>query len=520
MTRLSITARFPLGVFQGHAKDGSIAELPDTARLYSALVNAAGSGTAADSRGGRLVVSDASATALTWLEAHPPAALMIPDHARFASGLIAYRNQGVLKKLDPKTHIRDIDIASRATGGATALAGALGWLWPEVPDEVAETVARLCADVSCLGETDSPVILETGPIEITHCLVAHPSQLHPRGIAVRTPAAGRLDALQDIWSTAHPKKLPTSANDAVKSKESTKASSVPTKGLRNIQYERPAPPPPPEPWPSGILLPIVTTSRRIRADDVVAWCTALHRMLVARMAPDVPSSITGHRTEGAARPANNIAIQYIAPGLAPATRPVEDFPHGALLLMLPRDLPVTDRARLIHTLDAPHLQVWSRTLGRLHLGRASGIDLRTFWPQVQPGWHRTWRSLHGLVPETRRQPSRPNGDRWDFERAALLSLFHVGRDRFDPVPARDYWSMTDVVSATENAPRVLATRRIPDSRVERYVHRIPDSLGVVQPYEASLDLGNFITDRALLAIGQSRHLGGGLLVPVDTPEEP
>jgi CRISPR-associated protein Csb2 len=50
------------------------------------------------------------------------------------------------------------------------------------------------------------------------------------------------------------------------------------------------------------------------------------------------------------------------------------------------------------------------------------------------------------------------------------------------------------------------------------VHKAPKSLGVIQPYTASLHLGR-LDSRALLAIGQSRHLGGGLLVPVDSPEE-
>jgi CRISPR-associated protein Csb2 len=48
------------------------------------------------------------------------------------------------------------------------------------------------------------------------------------------------------------------------------------------------------------------------------------------------------------------------------------------------------------------------------------------------------------------------------------------------------------------------------------VHKVhPDT--VVQPYRAVLDLGDLAGPRTITAVGQSRHLGGGLLVPRDLP---
>ncbi len=79
MPPLTIRAQFPLGVFQGHEDDGSPARLPDTARLYSALVNAAGNGTEAELRKGQLRLSSESVAALSWLETHPPTQLMVPE---------------------------------------------------------------------------------------------------------------------------------------------------------------------------------------------------------------------------------------------------------------------------------------------------------------------------------------------------------------------------------------------------------------------------------------------------------
>ena len=70
----------------------------------------------------------------------------------------------------------------------------------------------------------------------------------------------------------------------------------------------------------------------------------------------------------------------------------------------------------------------------------------------------------------------------------------------------------------EKGARVFSCHAIPDHRVERYVHRMPKHVQCI-PYQALLDLGSLTTDSALTAIGQSRHLGGGLLVPVDLPTD-
>jgi CRISPR-associated protein Csb2 len=52
------------------------------------------------------------------------------------------------------------------------------------------------------------------------------------------------------------------------------------------------------------------------------------------------------------------------------------------------------------------------------------------------------------------------------------------------------------------------------SSVDRYVHKVNEH-AVVRPYRAVLSLGGLAGDRVVQAIGQSRHLGGGLLVPRD-----
>ena len=51
-----------------------------------------------------------------------------------------------------------------------------------------------------------------------------------------------------------------------------------------------------------------------------------------------------------------------------------------------------------------------------------------------------------------------------------------------------------------------------------YAYKLPRTLPA-EPWRGVVDLGNLATDTTLVAIGQSRHMGGGLLVPFDVPTE-
>ena len=51
MAPVSITACFPLGVYHGHAVDGSPEPIPSPARLFSAFVSASHTGAAAAADG-------------------------------------------------------------------------------------------------------------------------------------------------------------------------------------------------------------------------------------------------------------------------------------------------------------------------------------------------------------------------------------------------------------------------------------------------------------------------------------
>src|SRR5680860_330271 len=164
MAVLSITARFPMGTYLGHQGAGQRSELPDPVRLHAALMHAAGKGSTAIEVNDDLRPSPAAIQALAWLEEHPPTALQIPSRRPLVGhSPRSWRDEGVLEGVGSRRKVM------KEQSSAMALAGSLGWAWDEeVPEEGVETLERICEDVSCLGEADSPVVLEIAPIDPTH----------------------------------------------------------------------------------------------------------------------------------------------------------------------------------------------------------------------------------------------------------------------------------------------------------------------------------------------------------------
>lgn len=515
MATLSITAHFPLGVFLGHKSDGSPDPFPDTARLYSALVNAAGQGELAVEEHGQLRISSESETALRWLEANPPVALAIPEYQLVQSGLRLdrYRDEGTLEKR--KTGVSVKKTESKVSTGS-ALGGTFGWKWADVPSEIAETIEQLCHDVPCLGEADSPVTLSVGSLIVTHTRDDSVSQLRARGLKVRSPKEGRFDVLELAWRMAYPKKHPSTAKDRVSTSEKALGPPVPTEGLQTLYYTPLKVQPVLAPWPKAFFVPV---SEAIAPDVAVAWCVAAHRWLTATIRTTAPSSITGHYADRADIPANRLSIQYLPKQWVAHQDWANNCPNGALAFLLPRGLSPKDKEQILGVLRGPHNKLWrwdGKAKVEIDLGTPIEGNLDTFWPEVREGWVRTWTSPFGLVNETRRQPDDPELGPWTFREAALLSVANLFRDQLDKHNQLGYWEK--VRAAKEAQVNVQTARRIPDSSLDKFMYKVPRSLGVVQPYTATIDLGTLTNNRTLLALGQSRHLGGGLLMPVDTPE--
>ena len=75
-----------------------------------------------------------------------------------------------------------------------------------------------------------------------------------------------------------------------------------------------------------------------------------------------------------------------------------------------------------------------------------------------------------------------------------------------------------VAAVSQRGAAVVHVRAVRASDVSRYVHKVNEH-AVVRPYTAYLRLGDLAGPCTVQAIGQSRHLGGGLLVPYDIPDD-
>jgi CRISPR-associated protein Csb2 len=135
---------------------------------------------------------------------------------------------------------------------------------------------------------------------------------------------------------------------------------------------------------------------------------------------------------------------------------------------------------------------------------------------VPAGFQRWWVPNPLGIAETRALPALPDNSTWSIENAVQLSVGMVWRDIFG-ISGRGTKLYHDLASAAAEFLTVRQPRRIHGSSLPRYTHRTSSST-VITGYTALIDLGGLSDARTPVAIGQSRHLGTGLLTPVDIPE--
>jgi CRISPR-associated protein Csb2 len=514
---MAIAGEFITGVYLGHVGAGQADPLPSAARLHSALMAAAASGTRAEAGpDSRLRPNAADAEALHWLEEHPPDGLVLPARGRSESHAIAYRNLGLL---NPK--LRGVKKAAKSAAPGTSVAGAVCWVWEvDPPGPVLESLDALCADVPYLGQADSPVRLhvQTAALpRLTHRRLAD-ARLGARrsGDAdFAVPRPGRTAVLEAVHRRTAGGLSPTPQVDRAKTDEKELPSAEATErvGLERFRPVRPVEPD--GPWKWCWKVPI-EGRREISRERSVAYCVALRRAIISQFDGDAPPLLTGRYADGAAVPPNRLAVQLLSdsPYLSqrPSTRQVfvVAVPTGAD----PADIAVIgdalDRVRRVHAQG-------SEVVVPAKWDPSELVDASAFWALPQAGLRRLWSVLPAVV-ETRAQ-----GKGWTLADAVFLSIGLVWRESLGD----DEWNSargavlyrTAVAAARRAGVQVIRARQLPTSRVGQFLHKIPEGL-LPLPYEATVDLGELVPQgTAFAAIGQSRHLGGGLLVPCDVPAD-
>ena len=500
MQELGIIARFPLGVYTGHKRDGSADTLPDPARLHAALLNSAAQGTHAVLGEQGLEPSETSLKALMWLEKNPPNGIEIPEYMPVYKDArrFMYREVAPAKK-KRKTEKRTIS-------EGTAVSGKIGWVWNQVPNDIANTLEQLCDDVPYLGESTSVTVLGSGDVSPNLILDLQGNPLEAVGTMLRIPAPGRTDALIETYRENNPYKVPPVGKDKPKKK------SVTYECLTQVMYSTPELEYPEVPWSRVVLLEI--KGEELSPEEHVALCVALHRAIIAGIGYGASSFFTGKYPRGAEVPANRLAFHYI---------PVHYIQHlgiknSVIAIMVPESASPEDLIQLGRSLNAvPYL--WGRTFGKrkVYFG-GQVINAHEFWPAVQPDYRRLWKPLTAIVPETRPVKKKDGGARWTLADSGLLSIAYVWRDKFNTVARGEqrYLELRNQVEEQSDA-QVYHARTI-HTRPTAYVHKVPQNV-MPQPWGGVLSLGNLTNDRTIIALGQSRHLGAGLLVPYDVPEE-
>jgi len=497
----ALVAELPLGTYRGHVGSGDIDVVPSVARLHAALVCAAGSGPGAELDGDRLVVSRADADALWWLERHPPDGLAIPRCLVNRSDATAFRELGLIGTREKRPVMRKV---GRAAGASVAVDGPYAWVWDEAPScEVTEVLASLCAEVSHLGMAETPVRLRVDDVAATHRRDDTAELFSGSGLDVEVPMIGRTDELVDQHRQllAQP---PSVARDRHKTSEEDSSAPPRRSAVGVARYRSVAPVGPALPWSQVLVLPI---DRAVDPGWRVRWAVAAHRALVALVDDGAPAVLTGAYPEGAARPANRIAIHLLGSEWSYGRA---DNARGAVAVLVPADAASTD----VEVVDAALAQLGllrgpgGRTVRAV--GPPTVLDASRFWPPVAPGCARRWLTVPAAVPDGR--PPHRHG--WSMADAVALSVGLVWRDALGRPGRTSGWQAELADRARRAGVSVEGARMITDGDLTRYVHKVQPG-AVVRPYQALVDLGELAGPQALVAIGQSRHLGGGLLQPVD-----
>lgn len=491
---LQISVSFPQGCYSG-SDQGSPEQLPSPARLHEAFLAAAAGGPWARADGRVLVARDEHREALQWLEDHEPEGIAPPEmeltipHAR-------------------RHRWRASPVTPTETGfePRVALDGPIIYVWPEAPEPVIESLRMLAPEITHVGRADSVAIVDVGAKDGIDGTLEERADNRGPGRVMRIPRRGRTDALIKAHAAAMkpgghfagkmgkqaPDELVTGANE-----DATE--------LRRFAVHPGAEWPFSEVWQLAVEAGDANDPMRLLAPDLrVSVAVGIHRAIVNAIETNVPSFVTGRDGDGPLRGAGHLAIQLTT----------FDAEKAVVLLGIPTDVIDSDRDQLLRAIRGG---LRARSVGRNPVRFAlKNFAIRPaapFWPQATA----VMRTATPLVLDA---PGRPRSRSWTLHDAVLCSVGYAMRgvlekdmeDRGLEWQAGWAFRVELVRMLREHYDvRVVASRA--HVSASRYVHRMRESELAV-PVNAAVDLGKLApVPGGFLALGRTRHLGGGLLVP-------
>lgn len=510
MSGIAISASFPLGTYTGHANDGQAELIPHPARLYSALVQAAALGSLSTGEADS-PYSQAALDALDWFEANPPTGLRIPHCVKLSdrAHTIAFRKEGVFLKEGKSVNYK---VTARRLSDGTSLHGSLQWIWDTSPsDEITRTLDTLCADVPHLGEVSSPVTLRVAkPEPPTHRLDTKARfLLAPGALRKLRATVGRREVLDRAHASVALGKPPSVAADKHNISTLPGLASPSQDCLATAVYQPEARPEPDVPWSNVIAIPIVRSAGQIPDESIVSVCLAMHRAIVSQLGENAAPEITGHYPIGVSPSANRVAIHLLS-GDAYAS-PFNDD-RDRFLILIPRGMGSVAMSSLGAAL-ARITRVTTRSHQLVLLPEElTVLDGASFWRKPPSDCQRLWEAAPGFVPERhiKSRDAHPV-----LELAGAWSLGNVMRELLPEAASANPIGRLKALTQRGVSIRGRALRT---SRPRAFVHRT-DRRSPVMPYRLSLRLGSLLPEQAIAAVGQSRHLGCGLLLPLDFPSD-
>jgi len=530
----AIVADYILGTYQGHDLNGKAEPFPSVTRLHAALISAAFSLASYEDEAGFEITLDGQsgvplkyAGAIKWIEENPPDAIDLPRiMSNETNSTIAFRDKGLLKKSSKKR------LAEHAVSHV-ALSGPLSWWWGNAPDgETAERLSSLVSEVSYLGETDSPVRIlaySTDEMPADAWRRADGDDIALLNLpATYVPELGRAGELQRIYLESH-KPTHSQRSEAPGTDEKEIVDEYARECTRLVHYSRPiaANDDKPMPWNSGFLLRVESRDGAVwppKENEYLTWAVALHRALVKCCGIDVPAMLSGKSRAAfdtlAVPPANCLAIQVIDSRVsAQMALPIDG---AAFMVMIPSDAPEIEIEKIeaaINRLSSVYIQGSKIIRIAAKNGqKAIPMDLRHFWKKPPEGFARWWQPCPLFITDSRPPvPSLCGGKTWGVAEAIKVAVGYTWRDTLRPRQKGDRKLVELVNLADEKGVTVVGERVIALSHIQEYVHRTNKG-ALPAAGTALINLGSLGSDEALASIGQSRHLGGGLLVPVDIPD--
>lgn len=546
-----ISARFLMGLYQGRDSSGEPERYPTPDRLFKALLSVACLNFGYT--GKECPESEEISESLHWLEGNPPDKIRLPFAIPSDGyGAIAYRDKGFQENNKVKMASSPAMSAYRYQDG-----DALEWVWLNPPSEsVARCLENLCEEIPYLGKSYSKVHvvaqvreddMETPEQRSRTFIKDDATDLGALNshIFINCPIQGRLKELCGNYKELNSKKASKKKVNELTVKETNLLAEIPEgrfigavayrgEGLDMQDSATMAPP-----WDRAILIPVHMASSRSewqpRQSQMVRWAVAMHRFLIRKWGFGAPATLTGRymKIPGIVQPANNVAIHVLSDSLGKEllSKLLPSVRHNvpAFLILIPKEMSTEDFAELCDICQRS--QGDSLYCGHdretLVFGKANILADSIVWQEPAKDRVRFWKPVPFAMAETRAFTDPQGARKWRARESVALSIAHVWRDSFGTQPERTghwakeqgYWEAADAVLDDSSPVQIIDARPTFRTHMEDYAHHVQAS-NVLRGCNALIRFSEDSSNECCAAaIGQTRHLGGGLLVPVDVPRD-